>query len=333
MNEVSGGRKVKVQLKVILTILIGILLVATGCTNKSQEQKKTQQGNKAETKTNYELVETKAFKLKNIRGIGYPGNDNTLYVAANDGLKMYKDAKWYKTTTNQNDYIGFQAIEAGFLASGHPQKGTGMKDPLGLVQSADKGETLKKLAFYGNTNFHFMAASYSGNGLYVINEKPNDDLSLGVNYSKDNGATWKKSAFKDFNADSLGMIAVHPKNGETIAMSTRSGIYYSIDNGNTMKLITNPFMVTALTFSGDSILFSSVENNQILLKTINPTSGEQTNIAFPFLDYDNPITYLAVNPKNINQLAFTTYKNDLYESLDGGKNWNNLLKDGNKEQE
>lgn len=320
----------KVQLKMILAILIGIVL-ATGCTNKSEEPKKTEQKNKAEIKTNFDIVEAKSFTLKNIRGIGYPGNDNALYIAANDGLKMYKDAKWYETTVNKHDYIGFQAVESGFIASGHPQKGTSLEDSLGLVKSDDKGKTLQKLAFYGKTYFHFTAASFSGNGLYVIGEQPNDDLSLGVNYSSDYGATWKKSAFKDFNADSLGMIAVHPKNAETMAMATRSGIYYSTDNGNTMKLITDPFMVTALTFNGDLILFSSVENDKILLKTLNPLSGEQTNITFPFLDYDNPITYMAVNPKDQNQIAFTTYKNDLYESTDGGKNWTNLLKDGKKE--
>ncbi|MFF2447638.1 F510_1955 family glycosylhydrolase [Neobacillus sp. NPDC058068] len=323
----------KLQLKLMIAILSGILLIASGCSNKSGETKKTNQENKAESNANFEIVEAKSFKVKNIRGIGYPGNDNALYLVANDGLKMYSDGKWTKTTTNQHDYIGFQALETGFLSSGHPQKGTDFSDPLGLVQSTDKGKTLKKLALYGKTNFHFIASSFSGNGLYVISEQPNDALSLGVNYSTDNGGTWKKSVFKDFNADSLGMMAVHPNNGAIMAMSTRSGIYYSTDNGNTMKLITDPIMVTALTFIGDSILFSSVENEQILLKTLNPASGDQTRIAFPYLDYDNPITYLTVNPKNTNQMAFTTYKNDLYESIDGGKKWSNLLSGGIKEQE
>ncbi len=314
--------------KTIFVILMGVLLILAGCTNKSQGQKSADQENKAETKIPFDIVEAKSVKLKNIRGIGYPGNDHALYVAGNDGLKMYKDKKWYETTTQHHDYIGFQAVESGFIASGHPQKGSSLKDPLGLVKSVDKGETLQTLASYGKTNFHFTAASFSGDGLYVIGEQPNDEISLGVNYTIDNGKSWKKSAFKEFNADSLGMIAVHPNNGETIAMSTRTGIYYSTDYGNTMKLLSDPIMVTALTFNGDSILFSSVENEKILLKTLNPSSGEQTNIAFPYLDYDNPITYLAVNSKNSNQIAFTTYKNDLYESTDGGEHWSNLLAAG-----
>ncbi|MEH7300276.1 F510_1955 family glycosylhydrolase [Neobacillus drentensis] len=323
----------KVQMKVILAMLIGILLIATGCTNNSEDQEKNQQEKKAESKAKFEVVEASSFSVKNIRGIGYPGNDQALYVATNTGLKFNKDSKWYESTTNQHDYIGFQAVKDGFLGSGHPQKGTGFKDPLGVVRSVDQGRTLDQLAFYGKRNFHFMAASFSGEGLYVISETPEDGLSYGVNYSTNNGDTWTKSAFNGFNADSLGMIAVHPSNGDIVAMSTRTGIYYSSDNGNTMKLITNPIMVTALTFSGDTILFSSVENDNILLKTLNPVTGEQGVLAFPFLDYDNPITYLAVNQKDQNQIAFTTYKNDIYQSKDGGKNWSVLLKDGKKEQE
>ncbi|MEH7547773.1 MULTISPECIES: F510_1955 family glycosylhydrolase [Bacillaceae] len=314
----------KLTTKTFFAFLLGVVLVTSGCSNKSQVKEETSSKNKAA----FQIVDAGSISLKNIRGIGYPGNDTALYIAGNNGLKLYKDKKWYKTTANQHDYIGFQAVETGFIASGHPQKGSGYKDPLGLIKSVNKGETIQKLAFYDKANFHFTAASYSGNGLYVIGEAQSDEVSLGVNYSTDNGDTWKKSALKNFSADSMGMMAVHPTNGNTMAMSTRSGIYFSNDNGNTMKRITGPIMVTALTFSGDSILFSSVENEKILLKTIAPSTGEQADLIIPFLDYDNPITYVAVNPKNTNQLAFTTYKNDLYESTDGGKTWNNLLNDG-----
>ncbi|MDF2857157.1 MAG: hypothetical protein K0Q87_3008, partial [Neobacillus sp.] len=212
-------------------------------------------------------------------------------------------------------------------------KGEEPSDSLGILQSTDKGQSLEKLAFNKQNHFYFMAASYFGNGIYIINQKENDQLKLGVNYSTDNGKNWTASELKDFTADSLGMIAVHPTNEDIVAMSTMSGIYYSEDNGHTMKSITDQFMVTALTFVDDSLLFSSVENEKIHLKMINPKSGEQTILTIPFLDYQNPITFLAVNPNNVKQIAFTTYNNDLFETIDGGTEWRNIIKDGKTESE
>ncbi|MCM3765367.1 F510_1955 family glycosylhydrolase [Neobacillus niacini] len=327
----------KSRKRLILPILMVMLLAVTGCTSNQEEKKNSNPKDRQETKSTdtikYEVTEAKPVKISRIFGVGYPGNDQALYVASNAGLKMFIDGKWFETTTNNHKYMGFQAVESGFISSGHPQKGADLKDPLGLVRSTDKGETLEKLAFYGQANFVFMAAGYSNSNLYLISDQQKNGLSMGVNYSKDNGETWKKSELNGFKSDSLGMIAVHPAYGDTIAMATRSGIYYSNDNGNTMKLISDPVMITALAFAGDLIIFSSVENEQILLKTLNPSSGEQISLNIPFLDYDNPITYITVNPKNPMQIAFSTYKNDLYETVDVGKSWENLLKEGKKESE
>lgn len=317
---------------VFLSMVTMVLFIAAGCTNNSKQDQESGKENKETANIKYEITEANSVKVSRIFGIGYPGNDQGLYMASNSGLKINHAGKWFESTTNRHQYMGFQAIDSGFMASGRPEKGTGFHNPLGIVKSNDKGKTLEKIAFYGKANFHFMAASFAGTSLYVINEEPSKQLSLGVNYSKDKGKSWAESELKGFNSDSFGMMAVHPHNEDILAMATKSGIYYSEDNGNTMKLVTEPFMVTALTFLDHSLLFSSVENDKIMLKQLNPETGKQTAINFPFLDYDNPITYLAVNPKNNNQMAFATYKNDVYESMNGGKKWVNLLKDGKKEQ-
>lgn len=320
--------------KVFLSIMIGILFIAGGCTSKN-EDKVTIQENKQKTKAlvPFKIVSAKNQKVGQIRGLGYPGNDHALYVATNDGMKFYMNPKWLETTKNKHNYMSMQALDTGFMASGHPQKGLGIQDPLGIMESLDKGKSFKELAFYGKSNFHFLSASFSGNEIYIINEQSNNNLDQGLYYSKNGGNSWAKCKLTNFTADSLGMVAVQPNNGNIMAMATKTGIFYSEDYGNTMKAITGPEMITALSFIGDEILYSSAEENKILLKKINPKTGEMTDVIFPFLDYNNPVTYIAVNPKNEKEISFSTYKDDLYQSLDGGKSWTNLLAEGRIEQD
>lgn len=324
-----------VKKKVLLSIFISILLLTAGCSSQAENNKNSKQDkNQAKTAVQFQIVPAKNQKIGQIRGIGYPGNDDALYAATNDGIKLYKNSKWLETTVNKHNLMSMQALNSGFLTSGHPQKGIGLKDPLGIVESTDQGKSLHKLGFYGKGNFHFLSASFFGNGMYLIMEQPTDTLDPGVYFSKNNnGENWTKSKLAGFTADSLGMIAVHPKNGNIMAMSTKTGIYYSEDYSNTMNAITGPVMVTALTFRGDNILFSSVEEQKIFLKELNPKTGEVKDVVIPFLDYDNPVTYIATDPKNENKLAFATYKDDLYESIDGGGNWKNILAEGKIEQE
>jgi hypothetical protein len=323
-----------VKKKVLLSIFSSILLLTAGCSSQAENNKNSKQDkNQANTAVQFQIVPAKNQKIGQIRGIGYPGNDDALYAATNDGIKLYKNSKWLETTVNKHNLMSMQALNSGFLTSGHPQKGIGLKDPLGIVESTDQGKSLHKLGFYGKGNFHFLSASFFGNGMYLIMEQPTDTLDPGVYFSKNNnGENWTKSKLAGFTADSLGMIAVHPKNGNIMAMSTKTGIYYSEDYSNTMNAITGPVMVTALTFRGDNILFSSVEEQKIFLKELNPKTGEVKDVVIPFLDYDNPVTYITTDPKNENKLAFATYKDDLYESIDGGENWKNILAEGKIEQ-
>lgn len=319
--------------KVFLSILAGIFVLTAGCTAQTDKQNAGQaEVNKRVAAADFKWIPVKNEKVQ-IRGIGYPGNDHSLYVATDTGLKFYSQSKWMETSSNPVQYIDFQATEKGFIASGHPEKGIGLKDPLGLIESSDKGKSFNKLAFYGTGNFLFISSSFFGNGLYLINNEPDTKLDSGVYYSENDGKNWLKSQFKNFHADSLGMIAVHPKEGNVMSIATRTGIYYSNDYGNTLEPVTTPDMITAQTFLGDDILYSSAVNQNIYLRKVNPKTGEQTDLVIPFLDYNNPITYIAVDPRNQNKWAFSTYNNDLYESTDGGKNWNNLITNGKIEQD
>jgi len=322
---------VKSGKKLLLAGMAGLMIFGSGCADKQMKepkQKTNQQENKEDNKQEFSIIKSKKVKISHLHGLGYPGNDDSLYIATHNGLKMFDGKNWSETSSNNNDYMGFQAVRDGFLASGHPQKGSGLKNPLGLIQSTDKGKTLKKLVFYGESDFHFLSASYSGNEVYIINEQPNSKIDAGIYFSKDLGRSWKKSKLTGFTADSFGMIAVHPDKGDTMAMATRNGIFYSVDSGNTMKAITSPDMVTALTFSGDWLYYCSVGNNTVQLKKLDTKTQTETEVKIPFLDYNNPITYLAADLKNPQRMAFSTYNNDIYETRDGGMNWTALLQNG-----
>lgn len=321
------------SISLINKMLLSILLIATvfiafGCSDEEQRETKQPVNKENAPEISFELKKAEPQRLENIYGIGYPGNDEGLYIASQDGLKIFSNGGWLEGNSQKHEYMGFQATVDGFIASGHPDKGSNLKDPLGVVKSMDKGATLGNLAFYGESNFYFLSSSFNGQAIYLINQVENSQLEPGVFISEDQGKTWEKVMLHGLDANTLGMIAVHPANNGIMAMSTKDGIYFSEDKGQTMKKVTSSIMTTALAFSEDSLYYSSVENNKVLFYQMNLQSFKAEPVNIPFLSYDNPITYIAVNHKDQSTLSFATYLNDVYQTADGGQAWNLVLKNG-----
>lgn len=323
---------------VLIPILAAILF--TGCSgqeNHEQAQPATDESkDKTEEKNTPQKEPQTDFILKadpqtieHIHGIGYPGNDDGLYVASHQGLKIFKNGEWLEMTDENHDYMGFQAVEDGFVASGHPAQGSDLKNPLGLVKSTDNGKTLEKIAFYGESDFHFLSASFRDNVFYLINEEPNSELERGVYVSKDKGGAWEPVELNGLDANSLGIIAVHPENGGTLAMATREGVFVSNDFGTTMERKGDYQLVTAAAYSKENLYIAPVEHEKIkLVRLPVEQQGTGEELPIPNLKYDNPITYIAADPEQDGTIAFITILNDLYESKDGGKTWNQLLING-----
>lgn len=272
-------------------------------------------------------------KIEHVHGIGYPGNDDGLYIASHNGLKIYKDGEWLETAAQNHDYMGFQATEDGFFASGHPEKGADLKDPLGLVKSTDKGRTLEKIAFYGESDFHFISAGYDNRSLYLINEEANSKLERGVYLSKDQAGSWEPVEMKGLESSTLGMMTVHPEKEGSFAMATKEGVFISDDFGKSMKRVGQYELVTAAAFSKEYLYISPVHQQTIQLFRLEAEeTGKAEKLTIPHLKHDNPITYIAADPRQEGRIAFMTILNDLYESLDDGKTWKRLLVNGRIEQ-
>ncbi|WP_026584550.1 F510_1955 family glycosylhydrolase [Bacillus sp. J33] len=316
--------------KGILLFIYSLLLLAAGCSSeeqKSQSQSEEPQ-KKAEEETPYEVIKASAQQIEHIQGIGYPGNDTGLYLSSSNGLKFFKDGTWFETSAHNHDYMGFQAQKDGFIASGHPDKNSELKDPLGIVKSTDKGASLEKLAFYGKSSFPFLSAGYNSGIVYIISQEQTAELAPGVYRSENKGQTWEPVSLKGLEADTLGMIAAHPDNPNIMAMSTRSGIFFSRDKGETVELVSEPIMATALAFTKDSLYYAYAKQEKVLLDKIDLETMESSPVELPFLSYDNPITYIAADYQNAGRLSFSTYLKDLYQTHDSAENWELLLKNG-----
>ena len=310
-----------------LSFFVTITLILTGCTSNEESKNINHEREQAQA-NEFAFTNAAAGRIEQIYGIGYPGNDNGLYLATQEGLKVFTNNEWLEGNSENHEYVGFQATKDGFYASGHPEKGTNFKDPLGLIKSTDKGATFEDLAFYGEGDFHFLSAGYDTNILYVINEKENPVLKAGVYRSEDEGQSWEPLLLNDLHADTVGMIATHPTNEQTMAMATRSGIYLSEDKGDHMRLVTEPVMVTALALSENYLYYAAVKNNKVLFYEMDLNTLNKVALNIPFLNYDNPITYIAVDYKNDQTLSFSTYLFDVYQSMNRGETWDLKIKNG-----
>ncbi|PAE36664.1 F510_1955 family glycosylhydrolase [Bacillus sp. 7884-1] len=283
-----------------------------------------------ETQNTETFEEAKDVKIEHIHGLGYAGNNNELYLATHDGLVRYSDNEWYAITKNKHDYMGFQAVDTGFYSSGHPEPGSDLKNPLGLVKSTDEGKSFEKLAFYGETDFHYMAAGFNSHTIYAINETPNSQLETGLYYSKDEGKTWKQSKMQGFSASSIGNIATHPTESNLIGISTDKGLYLSDNNGDQFKVVAQEVPVTTLEFQEDTMLYFAMNDDKAGLYKQELSTQNVTEIPVPEeINDNNPIMFITSNPKNRDEITVITLKNDIYQTQDNGGTWDAIIEGGN----
>ncbi|MFE7061620.1 F510_1955 family glycosylhydrolase [Sutcliffiella sp. NPDC057660] len=299
----------------ILMSLISILIV--GCSSKGQNNNEE-----------YFIV-AKEETINHIHGIGYLGDKKELFIATHHGLLRFSEGKWYKTSRNNHDYMGFQATDEQFFSSGHPELGSDLKNPLGLIKSKDQGDSMEKIAFYGEIDFHYLAAGYKSHTLYVFNEQENS-LKIGLHYSVDEGQTWETGSMKGFSANSIGNISTHPTVSENVAISTNKGLFISSNFGNEFKLLTSSSPVTTVEYQEESLIYFILENNETKLVKYDLTNETTDALSLPDeISSQNPIMFISTNPENRNEITAVSLSNDIYQSNDNGASWKLIAQEGN----
>ncbi|MBT2691297.1 hypothetical protein J7I93_24485 [Bacillus sp. ISL-47] len=266
--------------------------------------------------------------IEHVHGLGYTVEKDEIFVATHSGLLKYSNWRWYETTANKHDYMGFQATDDGFYSSGHPYTDSDFKDPFGLIKSKDNGETLEKLAFYGESDFHHLAVGYYSHAIYAINEVPNSKLFTGIFFSENNGETWKTSKLNGLTSKSISKIATHPKEAALVGISTEEGLFYSTDFGDNFQKISKTDMITSLYFEEEALLFSSIADGDARLYELDLSTRLQKKIRLPEINSNDVIIEITSNPLNRNEIVLISQKNDIFLTKDRGYKWKQVVSNG-----
>ncbi|WP_419879577.1 F510_1955 family glycosylhydrolase [Brevibacillus centrosporus] len=265
--------------------------------------------------------------LEHTHGLGYSTDGKRILIPAHDGLRVYEDGRWKTPEGEKHDYMGFSPVNDGFYSSGHPAQGSELNNPFGIVKSTDEGKTIKSLALDGETDFHNMAVGYTSHVIYAINPQPNSKMSsAGLYYSKDEGNSWTKSEMNGITEEPTAM-AVHPTEPSILAIGTPTAVYFSNNYGKTFGKITSAGQATALFFTNKGELYIGGYQNNAYLRKMDVASKKSEELKIPELEKD-AVSFFAQNPSNEKEMAFVTFKNDIYLSTDEGSKWTKIADEG-----
>ena len=262
--------------------------------------------------------------FSHIHGIGYSNDGGSILVASHVGIKNYTNGKWIVSDLPAHDYMGFSSTDEGFYSSGHPSISTDLLNPLGLVKVNNTDKKLTLLAFAGVFDFHQLAAGYYNHAIYVINHKPHTLLKPGLNYTLDEGKTWNHIGKKEV-VERATQITVHPTDANTMAIATTKGLYLSKNYGTNFTKLTNDIVITAVSFSpnGEFLIYGHQTLRIYWLSDKDTDSISHMD----FLENDF-ITYLAINPMNLDEIVLATNKKNIFISNNQGGSWQLVAREG-----
>jgi hypothetical protein len=269
--------------------------------------------------------------IDHMHGMGYSSDGKRIFFAVHDGLRVYSEGHWSMGQGERHDYMGYSAVDDGFYSSGHPARGSGMKNPFGLLKSTDEGKSLETLSHYGQVDFHGMTAGYQSHIIYVLNPMnmsgtKTDFDGGGLFYTKDEGKTWVKSAVTGLGGETT-TLAAHRTEEAVVAIGTQTGLYLSRDHGNTFEQILSDRGVTALHFNSEGKLIVGGYNKGGSLQLIDIDTKKTEQFQIPILAQD-AVMNVAENPVDTQELVLATFSKDIFLSDDRGKTWTKIADQG-----
>lgn len=265
--------------------------------------------------------------LFHVHGLAFSPDGKSLLVPAHTGLAAFRDDGWSEVNGPIHDFAGFSLTERAIYASGHPPPGSSLPNPLGLVKSIDLGKSWVPLALGGEADFHFLAAGYRSNAIYVRSTEANSAMPVpGLHLSVDDGKTWRRQIARGLEGNVLGIVA-HPQDATTLAVATDKGLYLSRDTGKTFKRFDGRQAVTAVAFDldGRNVRFARAIRRELVSAALD--SRSRTVILLPSIGLDY-VTHIAQSPADQRLFAIATDRRHVFVTNDAGKAWRQIAKDG-----
>lgn len=195
--------------------------------------------------------------MSHVHGLGLDPTDGTLFAATHFGMFRVVDGEPERIGDSYQDTMGFTVSETGrFLGSGHPDAAgldAGLPPLLGLIESADAGQSWTTLAMAGEADFHAIATS--GTTVFAW------DANTAQLYRSTNGT--------DLEARSvlaLTSLAADPDDPGELVAATAGGVLQSSDGGATWGPANGPPLLS-LSWDRTGGLWGATESGDVWQRT------------------------------------------------------------------
>ncbi|WDH75492.1 hypothetical protein PTI97_11750 [Exiguobacterium marinum] len=252
--------------------------------------------------------------VSHIHGAGFWQDDERPVIATHAGLMEYREDGWYTLPTNRHDYMGFEVVEDGFYASGHPDRRTDFKNPLGVMHGKNHGVVLESRSLEGEADFHYMSAGYATGTLYVYLEEATSELEPGFYRSIDGGSSFEPMQVQGIEEAQVAGIVADATDAERVFLYGPSGILVSSNSGDSFEpLVETEQVVTVGADEGQLAYVRQTDGSfEGVRFNLDDESTETFNL--PELQADAVPIELAVKEK---RMLLVTSDNSVYEFTDG----------------
>ncbi|WP_047376311.1 F510_1955 family glycosylhydrolase [Exiguobacterium sp. ZOR0005] len=313
--------------RMILILLATVFLTACGPDTPPNETATESEAPVAETEQKSQQVEADNWKrvetdaaITHIHGAGFWQDDARPVVATHHGLMEYREDGWYELMSNRHDYMGFELVVDGFYASGHPERQSAFKNPLGVVRGTDRGETLEVRSLEGEADFHHMSVGYRSESLYVYLEEPTNELRPGFYRSLDKGETIEPMKMEGTERHGIVGLLADAREPLRVHVYGPNGMLVSDDGGDTFDtLISGERILLAATDDTTLAYVREASDYELVLRQ----DEDETVLPLPDLEADAVPIELAIDE---GRLLLATSDNSVYLYEEGS--WTTLLQTG-----